>query len=91
MYQYLLIPFEDLVRELVRPASVPADSYRSDDIWKMPVANLLAQGFRWVRTDGGYAVLERETANVGSGAQPSPLPARAGVNPAPGGSEIPVN
>lgn len=58
MTEYAVLPFEQVIHALqVIPASA-ANDLSGDDTVKQ-VKDLLSQGYRWVRTDGGYAIFER--------------------------------
>ena len=39
---------------------VRPDAYVAEDAETIAVRNLLAKGYRWIRTDGGWAVFEKE-------------------------------
>jgi hypothetical protein len=39
---------------------VRPDAYVAEDAETIAVRNLPAKGYRWIRTDGGWAVLEKE-------------------------------
>lgn len=49
----------DAVRAVTARPMMP-DAYASDDRDTRAVRELLAEGFRWVRTEGDFAVFEKE-------------------------------
>jgi hypothetical protein len=57
-YEYRTLSFGAVVD--ITAARVEPDSYLSADQDSIALAKLLAEGFRWVRTDDGHAIFERE-------------------------------
>jgi hypothetical protein len=56
-YHYFTVPASDVIgcaRLCVEP-----DSYISDDPTSQALRELLRKGYRWIRTDGEYAVFEK--------------------------------
>ena len=58
-YKYATVPLSAVVGMMMVP--VPKDSYLSEDGGVKAVRYLLAEGYRWVRTDDVWAVFERLT------------------------------
>lgn len=59
-YEYAVMPRDEVVA-LVRTfdAATTPGAYLSDDASHRDYCDLLARGFRWVRTDGDVAVFEK--------------------------------
>lgn len=57
-YHYATVKFSDLAPICKVPS--PKDSYISEDETVKAVSDLLKKGYRWIRTDGEYAVFEKE-------------------------------
>ena len=58
-YQYATLPMEEVASAL--QALTNPDAYISEDATTAALRNLLAQGYRWVRHDGYWAIFEKET------------------------------
>lgn len=56
-YHYATMLVEDIVPLLQMP--VPEGAYLSEDHTTSTLRNLLRKGYRWIRTDGPYAVFEK--------------------------------
>ncbi len=59
-YHYITIPFDDIEPILrgIDPEAKP-DAYVADDAPARILRDLLAKGYRWVRTDGDFAIFEQ--------------------------------
>jgi hypothetical protein len=58
-YQYATLPMEEVASAL--QVLTNPDAYISEDATTAALRDLLAQGYRWVRHDGYWAVFEKET------------------------------
>lgn len=58
-FEYRLLPFDNLV-DLLRQIEPPKDSYLSEDGFLKAYKSTIQQGFRWVWTEGDWAVFERK-------------------------------
>ena len=59
-FEYATVSAEAVRAVTARP--MPPDAYVSQDRDTEAVRDLLARGFRWVRTEGDLAVFEKEVA-----------------------------
>ncbi|MBE2180152.1 MAG: hypothetical protein IAE97_06740 [Chthoniobacterales bacterium] len=59
-FDYATVSAEALRAVTARP--MPPDSYVSQDRDTEAVRDLLAKGYRWVRTEGELAIFEKEVA-----------------------------
>ncbi len=57
-FHYATVPMEDVAWEA--HITTEPDAYVAEDATKIAVRELLAKGYRWVRTDGDWAVFEKE-------------------------------
>jgi hypothetical protein len=57
-YEYACVPVE-AVRALTAEPKYP-DAYVSEDADTVVIRSLLEHGFRWIRTEGELAILEKE-------------------------------
>ena len=57
-FHYATVSAESVL--LAGRIDVRPDGYVTDDAETIAVRNLLAKGYRWIRTDGGLAVFEKE-------------------------------
>lgn len=63
-YHYATVP-ADAVIGAARLCTEP-DSFIADDGESKAIRELLANGYRWVRTDCGFAVFEKQVSLVGA-------------------------
>ena len=59
-FEYACVNADAVRAVTARP--MPPDAYVSDEADTRAVRDLLAKGFRWVRTEGDVAVFEKEVA-----------------------------
>ena len=59
-FEYACVNADAVRAVTARP--LPPDAYVSDDLDTEAVRDLLAKGYRWVRTEGELAVFEKEVA-----------------------------
>jgi hypothetical protein len=57
-FHYATVPAEYVL--LASRIDTGPDAYVADDAATIAVRDLLAKGYRWVRTDGEWAVFEKE-------------------------------
>jgi len=57
-FHYATVSAESVL--LAGRIDVRPDAYVAEDAETIAVRNLLAKGYRWIRTDGGWAVFEKE-------------------------------
>jgi hypothetical protein len=57
-FHYATVPAEYVL--LAARVNVEADAYVAEDATTIAVRELLEKGYRWIRTDGGWAVFEKE-------------------------------
>lgn len=60
-YHYLVFRLADIAPLLMPPDSSQPDAYVAEDATSRPLRDCLEKGYRWVRTDGEYAVFEKVT------------------------------
>jgi len=58
-FKYAALPA--LAVQKIINVSVHKDSYITEDEVSFSLRTLLAEGYRWIRTDGDYAIFELET------------------------------
>lgn len=58
-YDYRMVPAR-VMEAFAEPTEEMPDAFLAEDFATAAVRGLLAQGFRWVRTENGMAVLERQ-------------------------------
>lgn len=58
-FDYRLVPAH-VMQVFLAPTEANPDAYMAEDHATVVVRGLLAEGFRWVRTEDGMAVLERQ-------------------------------
>lgn len=58
-YEYATMPLTDII-QLTDAREPPKDSYLSHDAVSAAYSKLIVAGFRWIRTDGDWAVFERQ-------------------------------
>jgi len=58
-FDYRLVPAH-VMQAFLAPTEPNPDAYMAEDQATVVVRGLLAEGFRWVRTEDGMAVLERQ-------------------------------
>jgi hypothetical protein len=56
-YHYATMPFTTVAHMLQMP--IPPDAYLSEDDNSKALRELLAKGYRWVRTDGDLCIFEK--------------------------------
>jgi len=57
-YEYYTVELDTVAEAFVLP--VEQDAYVTQTNYSIKIRALLAEGFRWVRTDGCWAIFERE-------------------------------
>jgi hypothetical protein len=57
-YHYVSIPAMDVIECARMP--IEADSYIADEATGKAVQEILQKGYRWIRTDEGFAIFEKE-------------------------------
>jgi hypothetical protein len=64
MFDYKVVPLESVLVlcRYVSPDECP-DSYMAEDAESKTLRDLLANGYRWIRTDGGYAIFEKSLSS----------------------------
>lgn len=66
-YEYRVHPANAVI-ELLSPKRFDMpDAFLASDLETDTIRETVDSGFRWVRTDGDYAIFEREVAVQGSG------------------------
>lgn len=58
-FDYRLVPAY-VMQAFLAPTEADPDTYMAEDQATVVIRGLLAEGFRWVRTEDGMAVLERQ-------------------------------
>lgn len=61
-YHYATMKLEHVLRMTCVP--VPKDAYLSEDEQGKTLRDLLRKGYRWIRTEGEYAVFEKTVGLV---------------------------
>jgi hypothetical protein len=65
MFDYKVLSLESVLAlcRYISPDECP-DSYMAEDAESKTLRDLLSNGYRWVRTDGGYAVFEKSLSKA---------------------------
>lgn len=64
IYAYMVLPLETVAAALSPEDPEQPDAFLSADVTTKALRDVLSKGYRWIRTDGNFAVFEIELKNL---------------------------